>query len=104
MPLASPIRVCASCATAGAKKKCSVCMSAWYCNGECQKRHWKAGHKKACPKLQSLRQQREELELARSTSSTPATVVLGASSEAPAGGDGGVAAAGTPTATSVHQK
>ena len=92
---ASPIRVCASCGTDGAKKKCSVCRSAWYCTSECQRRHWKAGHKKACPKLQSLRQQRDELDLeeARSTLSTPATAVLGAPSEVLAGGGGGGAAA-----------
>jgi ribosomal protein L37AE/L43A len=34
-----------------APKRCSRCQKLWYCSGDCQKRHWKAGHKKVCDSL-----------------------------------------------------
>eukprot|EP00026_Physarum_polycephalum_P006686 Phypoly_transcript_06737.p1 GENE.Phypoly_transcript_06737~~Phypoly_transcript_06737.p1 ORF type:complete len:566 (+),score=80.24 Phypoly_transcript_06737:186-1700(+) len=46
-------RKCANpaCTTgAKAKKKCSVCLTAYYCCQECQKQHWKE-HKKECKKM-----------------------------------------------------
>jgi hypothetical protein len=33
-----------------AKSVCSRCESAWYCGEDCQKKHWKSGHKKECKK------------------------------------------------------
>jgi len=32
----------------GGLKKCARCQKARYCGAECQKAHWKAGHKKEC--------------------------------------------------------
>lgn len=48
---------CAKCgkhakrAAGGKLSRCSGCGSAWYCCKECQKAHWKSGHKKVCAKL-----------------------------------------------------
>jgi hypothetical protein len=35
---------------AGSKKleKCSKCQAVWYCSKECQRKHWKSGHKAMC--------------------------------------------------------
>jgi hypothetical protein len=46
-------RRCAVCAKA-ALKECSRCKSVRYCGRACQKRHWKAGHKKECVAKPSL--------------------------------------------------
>lgn len=32
----------------GFEKKCSKCKASFYCSKECQKRHWRAGHKTDC--------------------------------------------------------
>jgi len=29
-------------------KCCSICHLVWYCSQECQRKHWKGGHKKVC--------------------------------------------------------
>eukprot|EP00038_Savillea_parva_P018184 m.22608 g.22608 ORF g.22608 m.22608 type:complete len:385 (+) comp4005_c0_seq1:22-1176(+) len=44
-------RVCASCGTKAERrsmKLCGRCQSVSYCNAECQKAHWRSGHKKVC--------------------------------------------------------
>ena len=38
---------CANCKKLNARKKCSRCLSAYYCAKECQKKHWRI-HKKDC--------------------------------------------------------
>ena len=38
---------CAFC-MAPAKNKCSRCQLVYYCDKECQKKHWKEGHKYSC--------------------------------------------------------
>ena len=40
---------CAHCgkATTG-HARCSRCKVAWYCGRECQRSHWRAGHREAC--------------------------------------------------------
>ena len=44
-------RKCAQCGTHSSKnKRCDTCRRAFYCNQQCQKRHWKL-HKKICEKL-----------------------------------------------------
>lgn len=45
---------CASCG-ARAKSKCSKCSSVYYCDRECQLRHWKAGHNSQCKLLKAQR-------------------------------------------------
>lgn len=40
--------MCAFCRRLAHLKKCSGCASVWYCSPECQKKHWKMGHKEAC--------------------------------------------------------
>ena len=44
--------VCSSCDHRETKfpLKCSRCLSAYYCNINCQKKHWKNGHKEECKK------------------------------------------------------
>ena len=34
-----------------AENKCTACKLIFYCNKECQKKHWKGGHKFECKKL-----------------------------------------------------
>ena len=52
--LAAYLEAKARCANPGCErgglglKKCSRCQKARYCGAECQKIHWKAGHKKEC--------------------------------------------------------
>ena len=41
-------KFCECCGQKGAAKCCSGCMEAFYCNGACQRKHWKAGHKHKC--------------------------------------------------------
>lgn len=46
-------RRCAQCGgqtAAGFKlKKCALCLQVRYCSADCQRAHWRAGHKEACP-------------------------------------------------------
>lgn len=52
--LAGPAGQCANCGrhaktvTGGRLLSCSVCHAVYYCGKECQKIHWKVGHKRAC--------------------------------------------------------
>lgn len=39
---------CANCDQPAAPKICSACRAAFYCSMECQKRHWKKGHRAVC--------------------------------------------------------
>eukprot|EP00288_Rhodomonas_lens_P008021 CAMPEP_0177734102 /NCGR_PEP_ID=MMETSP0484_2-20121128/24044_1 /TAXON_ID=354590 /ORGANISM="Rhodomonas lens, Strain RHODO" /LENGTH=485 /DNA_ID=CAMNT_0019247537 /DNA_START=181 /DNA_END=1635 /DNA_ORIENTATION=+ len=48
-------RSCAHCHAMGATQRCSRCNETYYCNGECQKKHWKE-HKPLCPYIPQLRQ------------------------------------------------
>ena len=32
-------------------KQCVACKQVWYCGSDCQKRHWKAGHKEVCKRM-----------------------------------------------------
>ena len=41
-------KFCEACGQKGAAKCCAGCMEAFYCNGACQRKHWKAGHKHKC--------------------------------------------------------
>ena len=49
---AHPAQVNALCelCNRAAPKMCSRCTTTYYCTRECQKRHWKLGHKNQCPK------------------------------------------------------
>ena len=47
----NPMRYCAACGNPEMKKKllqCAACARVLYCGRECQKAHWKAGHKGQC--------------------------------------------------------
>lgn len=39
---------CFACRKPDAAMRCSRCQMGWYCNRECQKQHWKSGHKETC--------------------------------------------------------
>ena len=45
-------RVCSHCSTQASESNhlmtCARCKSAFYCSRNCQRAHWKAGHKKIC--------------------------------------------------------
>ena len=42
-------KACAACGARGSVlSKCMGCSSVWYCNKDCQRTHWKAGHKTRC--------------------------------------------------------
>lgn len=45
---------CSNCDKAGAKKRCSKCLIAYYCNRDCQRGHWKK-HKKECGEKEKLK-------------------------------------------------
>ena len=58
-----------SCAHCGAEKAldgkklrvCSRCKCTWYCGAECQKTHWRAGHKNHCREIsRTMRASRRE--------------------------------------------
>uniref|UniRef100_A0A8C5PJF8 Zinc finger MYND domain-containing protein 10 n=1 Tax=Leptobrachium leishanense TaxID=445787 RepID=A0A8C5PJF8_9ANUR len=52
---------CGSCGSEAAKR-CSRCQNEWYCNRECQVKHWQK-HKKACDLVsESLKRIKEELK------------------------------------------
>lgn len=42
---------CAQCSKTGQFMRCSRCQAVRYCSPECQKAHWKAGHKESCKKV-----------------------------------------------------
>ena len=44
-------KICGHCQKPKAKKRCSACKKVYYCNVQCQRRHWKYRHKKECKKL-----------------------------------------------------
>ena len=56
------LKVCGACGTieefVGTLMRCSSCLSAVYCNKECQKQHWKV-HKKACQRMKEEKKQKE---------------------------------------------
>lgn len=43
-----------------ASLRCGGCKEAWYCNAECQRWHWKNGHKKICRIIKKKRAEAEE--------------------------------------------
>lgn len=50
-------RHCASCHASEDEKKlmkCARCQMKWYCSRECQKAHWKKGHKLYCVQVRGL--------------------------------------------------
>merc|ERR1711964_581551 len=44
-----------SCSMETGLKACQQCKSVWYCSRACQKRHWRAGHKKDCKHMTDAR-------------------------------------------------
>ena len=42
--------VCGQCGFVGARRKCSRCLACSYCDAECQRQHWRHGHKDVCKK------------------------------------------------------
>jgi TPR repeat protein len=58
------LRCCATCGTPKTTKRplnaCSQCHTTHYCNRDCQMTHWKAGHKRACKRLQKEHQKKME--------------------------------------------
>lgn len=48
LPRSAPPRICANCGKAG-ERHCNQC-GLRYCSRECQRAHWKAGHKRTCKK------------------------------------------------------
>jgi hypothetical protein len=44
----SPLHPCASCGAGGKLMTCSLCKKVWYCSRDCQRKHWKASHKREC--------------------------------------------------------
>jgi hypothetical protein len=42
---------CRVCKKVGPTTTCSKCTCAYYCGAECQRAHWKDGHKQECKKL-----------------------------------------------------
>jgi MYND finger len=55
-------RSCETCGiSAGVKlRSCMGCREMWYCSTECQKRHWCAGHKQSCPRIDRKEQQHQQ--------------------------------------------
>jgi len=55
---------CAACGTPKTTRRplnaCSQCHTVHYCNRDCQMTHWKAGHKRACKRLQKEHQKKME--------------------------------------------
>eukprot|EP00457_Paulinella_chromatophora_P006912 gb/GEZN01006932.1/.p1 GENE.gb/GEZN01006932.1/~~gb/GEZN01006932.1/.p1 ORF type:complete len:345 (-),score=35.95 gb/GEZN01006932.1/:567-1520(-) len=55
-----PARRCAFCRqvpakqTEGSLSRCSACKLLPYCGKECQRKHWKAGHKRSCERIRGL--------------------------------------------------
>ena len=47
----------------GKLKRCSLCKTAWYCNAQCQKKHW-SEHKSACKKIVKTQKEKEAKEKA----------------------------------------
>lgn len=45
---------CSSCGAPSAAQTCSGCLTASYCSRDCQKGHWKCGHKQQCAGLKQL--------------------------------------------------
>eukprot|EP01083_Nonionella_stella_P002815 8058_1 len=39
--------------------KCSACRQAWYCGVECQRAHWKDGHRSFCKRRQKEKEEKE---------------------------------------------
>ena len=44
---------CSNCGKRGAKKMCASCDASYYCDAECQRRHWKT-HKVICNTIKEL--------------------------------------------------
>ena len=42
------VRICECCGAEGARKACSRCKASFYCGIQCQRKHWKAGHRVKC--------------------------------------------------------
>ena len=40
--------ICANCGGTAPQRRCSRCGSASYCSKECQRAHWKKGHRDQC--------------------------------------------------------
>ena len=47
-PPTATTTTCACCGAPNAPKLCSQCRAASYCTASCQRKHWRAGHKKNC--------------------------------------------------------
>ena len=58
--------VCECCGKEGAAKRCSRCMESFYCSIACQRKHWKAGHRTKCVKVD------EATKAARAAAAPPA--------------------------------
>lgn len=46
--MAANMELCENCQIREGLKRCARCKLACYCSRECQKKHWKAGHKTNC--------------------------------------------------------
>ena len=54
---------CDACETVGATSRCSACKVAIYCNNNCAKQHWKAGHKDMCKAWVDQRKRIEDKDI-----------------------------------------
>ena len=51
------MKSCGNCGKESPKHSCSRCRSVFYCDRECQKQHWKKGHKNFCATVSSVLQE-----------------------------------------------
>ena len=54
--------LCGACSANNATMKCGACKASFYCNRECQLKHWREGHKHECKLLQNRNQQNADDE------------------------------------------
>jgi tetratricopeptide (TPR) repeat protein len=50
-----PYIECDTCSRPNPPKRCGRCSCAFYCSIECQRKHWRGGHKKSCRPLEEMR-------------------------------------------------
>jgi hypothetical protein len=72
----------------GKAKVCAGCKQVRMCSAECQKQHWKAGHKLVCKKLAAAAAEAEGRSTAASSDSAAATASDSAAATAVSSGSG----------------